>query len=70
MIGYRGALRYTHEPDLLELELQAVERVWEAGHANVHLMLPVRADAARSRPSAASGSSGSASSPGRGSSSG
>jgi pyruvate,water dikinase len=40
MIGYRGALRYTHEPDLLELELAAVERVWAAGHSNVHLMLP------------------------------
>ena len=24
MIGYRGALRYPHEPDLLELELRAV----------------------------------------------
>jgi pyruvate, water dikinase len=40
MIGYRGALRYTHEPDLFELELRAVDRVWAAGHANVHLMLP------------------------------
>jgi pyruvate, water dikinase len=40
MIGYRGALRYTHEPDLLELELAAVERVWANGHSNVHLMLP------------------------------
>jgi pyruvate,water dikinase len=40
MIGYRGALRYMHEPDLFELELHALERVWEAGHSNVHLMLP------------------------------
>ena len=40
MIGYRGALRYTHEPDLLELELEAVDRVWDEGHTNVHLMLP------------------------------
>jgi pyruvate,water dikinase len=40
MIGYRGALRYTREPDLFELELRAVDRVWAAGHANVHLMLP------------------------------
>jgi pyruvate,water dikinase len=40
MIGYRGALRYTHEPDLLELELKAVDRVWAAGHTNIHLMLP------------------------------
>ncbi|HWA55006.1 MAG TPA: phosphoenolpyruvate synthase [Solirubrobacterales bacterium] len=40
MIGYRGALRYMHEPDLFELELRALERVWDEGHANVHLMLP------------------------------
>ncbi|HWB70412.1 MAG TPA: putative PEP-binding protein, partial [Solirubrobacterales bacterium] len=40
MIGYRGALRYAHEPDLFGLELDAVARVWEAGHSNVHVMLP------------------------------
>ncbi len=40
MIGYRGALRYMREPDLLALELEAVERVWAAGHENIHLMLP------------------------------
>jgi pyruvate, water dikinase len=40
MIGYRGALRYTHEPDLLELELRALARVWEGGHENLHAMLP------------------------------
>ncbi len=40
MIGYRGALRYTHEPDLLELELAAIERVWAGGYTNFHLMLP------------------------------
>jgi pyruvate, water dikinase len=40
MIGYRGALRYVHEPDLFGLELQALSRVWEAGHENLHLMLP------------------------------
>jgi pyruvate,water dikinase len=40
MIGYRGALRYTHEPDLFDLELKAVDRVWESGYGNVHLMLP------------------------------
>ncbi|HWB68687.1 MAG TPA: phosphoenolpyruvate synthase [Solirubrobacterales bacterium] len=40
MIGYRGALRYTREPDLFRLELAAVARVWESGHSNVHLMLP------------------------------
>jgi pyruvate,water dikinase len=40
MIGYRGALRYMHESDLLELELEAIDRVWEAGHENLHVMLP------------------------------
>ena len=40
MIGYRGALRYTREPDLLELELKAIDRIWAEGHTNLHLMLP------------------------------
>ncbi|HEX5762579.1 MAG TPA: phosphoenolpyruvate synthase [Solirubrobacterales bacterium] len=40
MIGYRGALRYTREPDLLGLELEAIGRVWDAGHTNFHLMFP------------------------------
>jgi pyruvate,water dikinase len=40
MIGYRGALRYTREPEVFRLELDAVSRVWEAGHRNLHVMLP------------------------------
>ncbi|HUB36606.1 MAG TPA: phosphoenolpyruvate synthase, partial [Solirubrobacteraceae bacterium] len=40
MIGYRGALRYTREPDLLGLELRAIARVWEQGHENFHVMVP------------------------------
>jgi len=40
MIGYRGALRYTREPDLLALELRAIARLWEQGHTNLHVMLP------------------------------
>ena len=40
MIGYRGALRYTHEPEVFQLELEAVRRVWDDGHANFHVMLP------------------------------
>ena len=40
MIGYRGALRYVREPDLLGLELDAVGRVYDAGHENLHVMLP------------------------------
>ena len=40
MIGFRGALRYVREPELLRLELDAIARVWEAGHRNLHVMLP------------------------------
>jgi pyruvate, water dikinase len=40
MIGMRGALRYTREPELFALELEAVRRVWDAGHTNMHVMLP------------------------------
>jgi pyruvate, water dikinase len=40
MIGFRGALRYTEEPDVFQLELEAIGRVWDAGHTNFHLMLP------------------------------
>jgi pyruvate,water dikinase len=40
MIGYRGAFRYLREPDILGLELEAVERVWASGHSNLHVMLP------------------------------
>ncbi len=40
MIGYRGALRYTQEPDVFALELAALRRVWDEGHRNLHVMLP------------------------------
>ena len=40
MIGFRGALRYTRDPEVLALELDAVRRVWDAGHSNFHVMLP------------------------------
>jgi pyruvate,water dikinase len=40
MIGYRGALRYTREPDMFALELEAIRRVWDNGHHNLHVMLP------------------------------
>ncbi|HSC02315.1 MAG TPA: putative PEP-binding protein, partial [Solirubrobacteraceae bacterium] len=40
MIGFRGALRYTQEPDVFRLELEAISRVWDAGHTNFHVMLP------------------------------
>jgi len=40
MIGYRGALRYTREPEVFGLELAALRRVWDEGHTNLHVMLP------------------------------
>jgi pyruvate,water dikinase len=40
MIGYRGALRYTCEPDVFALELAALLQVWDSGHRNLHVMLP------------------------------
>jgi pyruvate,water dikinase len=40
MIGYRGALRYMREPDLIRLELDAIRRVWDTGHTNFHVMIP------------------------------
>ena len=39
MLGYRGCFRYTKEPDLFALELQALADV-RREHANLHLMLP------------------------------
>jgi pyruvate,water dikinase len=39
MIGYRGCYRYTKEPDLFSLELEALARVREQS-PNVHLMIP------------------------------
>ena len=39
MIGYRGCYRYTREPDLFALELQAVKQV-RANYPNLHLMIP------------------------------
>ncbi|MBI4898259.1 MAG: phosphoenolpyruvate synthase [Actinobacteria bacterium] len=40
MIGYRGALRYTREPEVFNLELAALKRVWDEGLHNFHVMLP------------------------------
>ena len=40
MIGFRGALRYTRDPEVFRLELDALRRVWEEGHTNLHVMLP------------------------------
>ena len=40
MIGFRGALRYTRDAAVFALELDAIRRVWDAGHTNLHVMLP------------------------------
>ncbi len=39
MIGYRGCYRYVSNPDLFDLELQALARVRER-NPNLHLMIP------------------------------
>lgn len=41
MLGYRGALRYIHEPDLFEAELEAIQMVrHKKGYDNLSLMIP------------------------------
>jgi pyruvate,water dikinase len=40
MIGFRGTHRYLQEPELFELELDAIARVWDGGGTNIHVMLP------------------------------
>ncbi len=40
MIGFRGALRYMHDPEVFQLELDAIGRVWDEGHSNFHVMIP------------------------------
>ena len=40
MIGVRGAMRYTREPDLFAVELAAIRQVWDEGLTNLHVMLP------------------------------
>lgn len=39
MIGYRGAFRYIRDPEVFELELEAIKQVREH-HKNLHLMIP------------------------------
>ena len=41
MIGFRGALRYTRDAEVLRPRARrASRRVWDAGHTNLHVMLP------------------------------
>ncbi|MCX7955763.1 MAG: phosphoenolpyruvate synthase [Patescibacteria group bacterium] len=40
MLGFRGAYRYIVNPDVFNLELQAIKKIWEKGYKNLHLMIP------------------------------
>jgi pyruvate,water dikinase len=41
MIGYRGCLRYIKEPDVFNMELEAIKKVRDSGgFRNLHLMIP------------------------------
>ncbi len=41
MIGYRGAFRYIREPDVFDLEIQAIKKVRQSYDlTNVHVMIP------------------------------
>lgn len=40
MLGFRGAYRYIANPDVFEMELKALKKIWEKGYRNLHLMIP------------------------------
>lgn len=40
MLGFRGAFRYIASPDVFQLELAAIKKVYELGYYNLHLMIP------------------------------
>jgi len=40
MIGFRGASRYLANPDVFNLELEAIKNIWKLGYQNLHLMIP------------------------------
>ncbi|HEX7543145.1 MAG TPA: putative PEP-binding protein, partial [Patescibacteria group bacterium] len=40
MLGFRGAYRYIANPDVFEMELEALKKIWEKGYRNLHLMIP------------------------------
>lgn len=40
MLGFRGASRYIANPDVFDLELQAIAYLWKMGYTNIHLMIP------------------------------
>jgi len=40
MLGFRGAFRYINDPQVFQMELDAVSRVRSLGHSNLWLMIP------------------------------
>lgn len=40
MLGYRGASRYIADPDVFNMELEAIREIWAKGYDNLHLMIP------------------------------
>ncbi|OGK14648.1 hypothetical protein A3C98_03870 [Candidatus Roizmanbacteria bacterium RIFCSPHIGHO2_02_FULL_37_15] len=40
MLGFRGAYRYIANPDVFQLELEAIKKVYLLGYRNLHLMIP------------------------------
>lgn len=40
MIGYRGASRYLAEPEVFDLEIEAIKKVRQSGLTNLNIMIP------------------------------
>jgi pyruvate, water dikinase len=40
MLGFRGAYRYITNPEVFEMELLAIKKIWDKGYRNLHLMIP------------------------------
>lgn len=40
MLGFRGAYRYISNPEVFNMELAAIKKVWDKGYRNLHLMIP------------------------------
>ncbi|VVA44111.1 putative phosphoenolpyruvate synthase [Candidatus Roizmanbacteria bacterium] len=40
MLGFRGAYRYVSNPEVFNMELLAIKKIWQKGYRNLHLMIP------------------------------
>ncbi len=40
MLGFRGAYRYISNPEVFNLELEAIKKIWQKGYKNLYLMIP------------------------------